>query len=48
MAEASAGEAILVRNPALLGMLTLGNNPVIDGSSTTGTIDWTFDSNTGD
>ncbi|GAA5505791.1 PKD domain-containing protein [Novipirellula caenicola] len=33
-------------NAALLAMMTVGPNPVIDGSSSTGTIDWTFDSGT--
>ena len=33
-----------IGNAALLAMMTVGSNPVIDDSSTTGTIDWTFDS----
>uniref|UniRef100_UPI001445C801 DUF4347 domain-containing protein n=1 Tax=Crateriforma spongiae TaxID=2724528 RepID=UPI001445C801 len=33
-----------IGDPALLSMMSVGANPVIDGSSTTGTINWTFDS----
>ena len=41
---AATGDDGGLSNAALLGMLTLGTNPVIDAAGTTGTINWTFDS----